>query len=97
MLASVAGCAILAIGIMVLIVGYIGIKGASYLKPSFFTETPVPLGQEAAASSTPSSARSSSSPSPWSSRCPWGSPPGSTLPNTPVDASPLSCASWQTP
>ncbi len=46
MLASVAGCTILAIGIMVLIVGYIGIKGASFLKPSFFTETPVPLGQE---------------------------------------------------
>jgi phosphate transport system permease protein len=45
MMVSVAACAALAIGIMFLIVGYIGLKGASYLKPSFITETPVPLGQ----------------------------------------------------
>jgi phosphate transport system permease protein len=45
MMFSVTACAVLAVGVLLLIVGYIGVKGSSYLKPSFFTETPVPLGQ----------------------------------------------------
>jgi phosphate transport system permease protein len=45
MLLTVTACAVLSVGILLLIVGYIAVEGASYLKPSFFTGTPVPLGQ----------------------------------------------------
>lgn len=46
MLSSVTACSILAVGLMFLIVGYIGIKGAGYVvKPSFYLHEPVPIGQ----------------------------------------------------
>ena len=46
MMAAVTGCAALAIGLMFLIVGYVAVKGISYLNPEFITSDPVALGQE---------------------------------------------------
>jgi phosphate transport system permease protein len=46
MMAAVTGCAALAIGLMFLIVGYVAVKGISYINPDFITSDPVALGQE---------------------------------------------------
>jgi phosphate transport system permease protein len=45
MMLAVTGCAALAIGLMLLIVGYIAVKGIAYLNPTFVTSTPAPLGE----------------------------------------------------
>jgi len=45
MMMAVTACAAVAIGLMFLIVGYIAVKGISYLNPTFVTSTPAPLGE----------------------------------------------------
>ena len=40
-----AACALLAIGILVLILGYIGVRGVSSLSPQFLIDTPKPVGE----------------------------------------------------
>jgi phosphate transport system permease protein len=45
MMMAVTACAALAIGLMFLIVGYVAVKGISYLNPTFVTATPAPLGE----------------------------------------------------
>jgi phosphate transport system permease protein len=45
MIASLIGCAVLAVSALVLIVGYIALKGANYLDPTFLTHDPKALGQ----------------------------------------------------
>jgi phosphate transport system permease protein len=45
MMMAVTACAALAISLMFLIVGYIAVKGISYLNPTFVTATPAPLGE----------------------------------------------------
>lgn len=45
MIGCMTASAALAIGVMFLIVGYIAIKGISYLNPTFITSTPKGLGQ----------------------------------------------------
>ena len=45
MMAAVTGCAVLAVGLLLLIVGYVALKGADYLNPTFLTHDPKALGQ----------------------------------------------------
>lgn len=45
MMVSLTASAVLAVALLVLIVGYIGVKGASYLNPTFLTHDPKPIGQ----------------------------------------------------